>query len=444
MNKYLRIVITSLFVVFIFLWCIKGFCLSWVEIEDGYAKVTVNFLVPMEREDITEKIKVESELTASSFDYTYEWLSDHIVCLKIKETGQITGQKIKLHIQDAMSQYTFIHKHAHIPIQFQTPIKLLSPTQEVLIASHEGFEVQFNTPIALKKLARYVMSEIPFNITPVKTTTADGKTIVDATRFLLTPHEALHNAQTYTIAFREGMPAINGSFLSETQYITLKTDVKPEIISTYPKDGDKWVGLYPRITIVTDKPIVSATMQLGDQIFEGKLIDDKHVQFALKGLLKPETTYTAQFEAVAASGEKSTTKRMNFTTTTIENNRVWVDLKIGTPSVLKVYQGTQLIREMNCSVGKGIYEPTIGTYYLQGKSEVYEDNTHNEGANYWLPIHEKCGFQGVVREDTWQIKNCAANEIGARTDRNNIILEEPDAKWLYENLGIETMIIIRK
>lgn len=444
-TKQLKLLTIGILGVLIFLWCMRSFCLTWVEVNNEYAEVTVNFLVPMEKTDIEKYIRIETEMPKeTNFDYTYEWLSKSVVSLKVKEKNQICGQKVKIHIQQAHSNYEWITKTAHIPVQFKVPVKIITPTTDLLIASNNNFLVQFNTPMNLNKISKYIQSDTSFTITPVKQNDENGKMEEDATRFIFTPNENLENDKEYKIIFKKGMPSKSGSFLETTQYITLKTDVKPQIISTYPKDQDKWIGLYPRITLTTDRPVVKAVMQLGEKMVIGKLIDSYHVTFSLNQLLKSDTAYNAAFQVQAASGEKSDVKYIHFMTTTLTNNRMWLEVTIGTPSLVKVYKGEKLIREMSCSIGKDQFEPTIGTYYLQGKEDVYEDDKHKEGANYWLPVSNQFGFQGVIRDDSWQIKNCSSNTIGARTDRNNIILEEIDAKWIYENLPVEAMIIIRK
>lgn len=444
-NKHLKVLTIGIFVMLVFLWCMKGFCLTWVEVNPKYAEITINFLVPMEQAEIEKYIRIESEFdTEDKFDYTYEWLSKSVLLLKVKEQNQIGGQRATIHIQKATSIYEWLTKTAHVPVQFKVPVKIISPTEKLLIASNNSFLVAFNTPMNLNKISKYIESETTFTITPAERTNKAGKAVKDPTRFIFTPNASLQNDTEYKITFKKGMPSRNGSFLETTQYVTLKTDVKPEIISTYPKDQDKWIGLYPRITLTTDKPIVKAKLQLGDKIIEGQLSDNYHATFILEKLLTPDTAYDANFQVQAASGERSNIKRVHFTSTTLENNRLWLEVIIGNPSVLKVYKGENMIREMNCSVGANKFEPLVGTYYVLNKEASYEDVQHEEGANYWLPISNQFGLQGAIRDDRWQIKNCTGNTIGARMDRNNIILEESDAKWIYENLPIETMVIIRK
>lgn len=444
-KKRLNILIIGIISIVLFLWCTKSLCLDWVEVNEQYAEITINFLLPMQQQGIEKNIYIESEFeTENKFDYTYEWLSKRILVLKVKEKNSIRGQKAMLYIKDAPSTYTWFTKTAHIPVQFKAPVKILSPTEDLLIASNNSFVVAFNTPMNLNKVLKYIQCEKAFTITPAERTNKAGKKIIDATRFIFTPSEPLENDTIYQVVFKKGMPSRNGSFLEATQYVTLKTDEKPEIINTYPKDQDKWIGLYPRITLTTDKPVVKAILQLEGKIIEGKLSDNYHATFILKEMLTPDTAYEAKFQVQAASGEKSDVKHVAFTSTTIDNERLWIEIIIGKPSELKIYKGTKMIRQMNCSVGADKYEPLVGTYYLLDKAPAYEDVNHEEGANYWLPISNQFGFQGVIRDDRWQIKNCIGNTIGARMDRNNIILEENDAKWIYENLPIEAMIIIRK
>lgn len=444
-KKHMGILTIGIIGIVIFLWCTKSLCLNWVEVNNQYAEITINFLLPMEQKGIEKNIYIESEFEAENkFDYTYEWLSKRVLVLKVKENNQIRGQKATVYIKHAPSTYPWFTKTAHIPVQFKAPIEILSPTEQLLIASNNSFIVAFNTPMNLNKISRYIQCEKAFAITPAERKDKTGKKITDATRFIFTPCEPLVNNTIYKVTFKKGMPSRSGSFLEANQYVTLKTDEKPEVISTYPKDQDKWIGLYPRITLTTDKPIVKAILQIGEEIIEGKLSDNYHATFILNKILTPDTAYEAKFQVQAASGEKSDIKYVAFTSTTIDKDRLWIEVIIGKPSELKIYKGTKMIRQMHCSIGEEKYEPLVGTYYILDKAPAYEDASHEEGANYWLPISNQFGFQGVIRDDRWQIKNCIGNTIGARTDRNNIILEENDAKWMYENIPIETMTIIRK
>lgn len=444
-NKIVIQVALALVVILMILWFLKDVKLSWVEVNETYAEITINFLVPMEKDMFTEHLRIVSELPyAQNFEYTLTWLTDRVVSIKIKETNAIKGQKVRLFIQEAPSQYTWITKTAKIPIQFKAPIEIISPMEELLIASNHLFTIRFNTPIDKKQIYKFLECDAVFYITPGETIGKDGQKIEDTTYFTFTPKEPLENGKKYIMSFRAGMPSKGGTLLSNNQSVILKVDTKPIIKSTYPQKGDKWIGLYPRLTLESETPIIKATLTLEGNVVEGKLIDDYHAFFILKDTLSPEKNYEAVFQTEAMSGELSLPWPVTFTTTTLNKERVWLEVVAGENTVVRSYKGEKLIKTMVCSLGKGEKAPLLGTYYLQDKQDVFTDNKNKEGANFWLKINDTCGFQGLVRDEYWQIKSAYKNQLGKTSNRSNIILSEEDAKWLYENVPVEAMIVIRK
>ncbi len=408
---------------------LKYFNIHWIESTTSYTKITINFLVPMNQNNLQEHIELISEdNNQNAFNYSIYWINNHTAEIILKEQGEIKGQKIIFKINHAPSQYDGIYKSTSLPIQLKADIQLLS-SNEFLISSTRSFIVAFNTPISLQQVYKSLQSEAKFQIKPYKNT--------NDTQFIFTPEKALSNGQIYILLFKAGMCAKSGTLLKEDQAVILHVDQKPTITKTYPINGDKWIGLYPRILLESGEDITNAEAYINGVSLKGKLINSKKAYFLLDDLLQPETCYHLTFQVQSASGEVSELKQIDFTTTTLNDKRFWMDIHVGNSKEIRCYLGTKCIKTIPFETSQNIDSLTLGTYYLQGKSEVYEDPEHNLGGNYWVNISNQLGIQGTLRDAYWQ-------PINNLEHAKNMIITDEEAAWLYEKLEHDTMIVVRR
>lgn len=419
----------------------KHFNFTWVEMKGEQAKVTINFLMPMDQKAFESHIKLESERDDSThFVYETRWLNKQTVEIILSEKNEIRGLKVKLFVEHAPTKYKWLSKSEKVTVQFSVPIEVKEQDTVRLISSTDSFKLSFNTPIKMKELSKAVASEEEFVIKPYQT----SSTKVDNTCFILTPKQPLKNGKEYAITILSGLRACSGSILLNDIYVYLKVDQKPTITATYPGAGDKWIGLYPKITFTSKQPIVAAIAKMDGETLNATLTDDYHGYFLLKSLLKPMTTYTLQIQTKAESGERSPVKEVIFSTTSINEKRAWLEICCGDKKCLHYYEGNKKIKTFICGIGKEIHPSDYGTYYLQGKSEVYEDNKRHQGANYWMSIDTNFGIHGYTRDSYWEIESERTLNIGGRTEGKNIVLSDEDAKWLFEKVTDQVMIIIRE
>ncbi|WP_069997699.1 L,D-transpeptidase [Cellulosilyticum sp. I15G10I2] len=427
------------------LWILKDFNLSWVEVNPDYAKVTINFLFPMNKDKLPESISLSHQLPyASQFDYSIEWLTDSVVCIKLQEQNLIKGQKVQLIIKEAPSKFSFIARNASINIQFSSDIAVLEPTKELLVASESSFKVKFNTPMNKNKLYKFLQCDAAFYIEPESIFNSAGKKLEDTSVFKFTPKTPLINGQKYILSFRKGMPSQSGALLKQDTSVILIADIKPIIALTYPENNSKWIGLYPRMKIETDSPTVAGYLTLGNETIKGKNLDPYHIEFLLNKVLDPDTTYQASFQVKAKSGELSAPKAIQFTTVRIDTDRLWIEVLAQTKPKINIYKGNKVIKRMICSTGDNTQTLPLGTYYTRDKGEAFIDPKNREGANFWVKINDTCLFQGLIRNEYWQVKDLFAKQLGKQIKRSNIILKDEDARWLYDNTPVDTMIIIHQ
>ena len=430
---------TVLFMIAI-LGIIKYFNLTWVETNIEEAKVTINFLIPMAQDELQSHLSVESERDDSTqFRYSAKWLSPQIVEIHLSEENAIKGLKVRLCVNDAPTKWRGITKTEKIPIQFIAPIKVNEANTSTLIASNDSFMLTFNTPIKAKELSRYLSSEADFNVSPYK-----SEKHAEQTSFLLTPQKPLENGKKYQIIIKKGVKACSGMMLEEDVKIDVLVDQKPTLTQTYPGANDKWIGLYPKITFSTKQPITEAIAKINNETLKAELVDPHHGYFLLDKLLSPNTVYQMQIQLKAPSGERSEIYTIPYSTTSVNNDRAWLLISCSNEKCIKYYEGTTCVKTFVCGIGREIKTKDLGTYYLQGKSDVYENYVLKEGANYWLPLNDQMGIHGYTRTSEWQINEEKMQDIGGKTDGKNIILSDEDAGWLYEKVNAQTMVIIKK
>lgn len=418
---------------------LKYFNLSWVETTEADATITINFLFPMKQDGFEQYLKIDHSLEdCSDFGYSFKWLNSHVVEIKLIEKNSIKGQKVKLMIDNAPTLINNLKKSGTIPVQFKTNVEIVSPNSELLISSNHAFIVQFNTPMDTSQMNKYLQCNATFYIKPYESTLESGEKYIDPTKFLFIPKEPLENNKQYVLLFKAGMRSQGGNLLKNDQAIILKVDTKPTILKTYPGDGDKWIGLYPCFTLESKEPIIGATAKINNKELTATSIDDYHIYFLLDELLEPETNYQISFQTQVASGELSDIKIINFSTTTLNENRFWLDIKCGNMQQIRCYQGTKRIKTIPFELSSKKFLPRFGTYYLESKNEVYENNQLQIGANYWMMINNKFGIHGQVRNAYWEILN------NSSVQGENITISDEDASWLYNQIDNQTMIIVRK
>lgn len=436
-QKIYWISLAVLFIVAVFCF-FKNFNLSWVETNINHAKITINFLFPMDQGAFNEHIRLISQREDNrNFSYSLKWLNNQVVEIKLQEDNEIKGQKIKLLIHNAPTLLGGLTKSETVIIQFKSTIEIISPKSELLISSTNPFIVQFNTPMNLKQIYKYLQCDAEFYINPYETVDSNGKKYTDDTKYILIPKNSLENEKSYVLLFKAGMASKSGALLKNNQVIILQVDKKPTIIKTYPAEGDKWIGLYPRFTLESKEPITRAIATINGQTINGVLTDNYHAYFLLDDLLKPETTYHIDFQTQVESTEFSEAKGVDFSTTTLNQNRFWLDIRCEDVQEINCYEGNKLIKTIPYVMKLKDSIPRFGTYYLQGKAEVYENNKQQIGANYWMIINETFGIHGDIRNAYWQRLN---HTISAK----NIVITDEEATWLYEKMNDQNMIIIRK
>lgn len=441
-NKIVFAVALTIVLLTLSIFVVKDLNFHWSDVGEDKAKLTINFLLPMDKSSFNQHIKIQNQLGyEENFACQIKWINDHVCEITIEEKGQIKGQKVQLIIDKAPTMYENIYKDAMIPIQFKTPIHIIEPIEEVLISTTQSCLVKFNTPMQKEVIHKYLASDAEFTIEPLKRIEA-GKEIIDYTTFTFTPKQPLENDHKYILTFKKGMPSQSGVMLNENKNIVLKTDTKPVIDEVMPKSGSKWVGLYPRMIIRSQTPMEAAYIELDGKLLKGELKNNYYAEFYPEAVLGAGRSYQAYAQIQAASGELSDKTSFNFTTLPLKEDRYWGEVILGKNQEMIVYQGTQEVKRIQCSGGDTKTPTPRGTFYITDKGDKYFSETEKEGANYWLTLSEGIRLHGMSRDENWEIKMNVLNRLGEGQTKGNIVMREEDALWLYNHLPLDTMFVI--
>lgn len=421
----------------------KYFNITRIDVNEKEAKITINFLVPIIQEELASHLSFTTSNNISiNCSYQIIWRSPQIAEIYVKEETPIKGLQINLYIKDCPSKWHGMTKSEKITIPFSVPIQVKEANTTKLVSSTEAFMISFNTPITITELSKHLHSDAKFDICYYKEPSTHPA-IHEKTCFLLTPTQQLENGKTYTLTIKSGLKADSGSLLSRDTHLYLQVDQKPIFIQTYPEAGDKWIGLYPKLTFTTQTPVKMAIAKINQETIRAIMLDEYHGYFLLSNLLAPDTNYILQMQLKADSGELSEIKTIPFSTTSINNHRSWLEISCGAQKCIRYYEGEQCIRTFICGIGKELSSNDYGTYYIQNKNEVYENPQKHEGANYWILLNDHFGIHGMVRNSYWEINESRLGDIGGLTEGKNIILSDEDASWLYQKITSQTMVIIK-
>jgi hypothetical protein len=128
---------------------------------------------------------------------------------------------------------------------------------------------------------------------------------------------------------------------------------------------------------------------------------------------------------------------------------VWIKVSLGRQRV-DIMNGPRSIYTMVAS--SGLDQPADdrtpeGTFYIQRERGLsFYNAKEGEGARYWVSWlhHGEYLFHSVPVDKKGKIIEAEARELGRKASHGCIRLSFSDAKWIYENIGVGTKVVIRR
>lgn len=408
------------------------------EYMDGEALLKVKFLLPMEQVNIQNYMLVEDG-PKEGVKIAWNWEDDKHVNIILKEQGDIKGHHVKVSLRDLPTKSGIRAMNESIDVHFVVRPNIRRIEPETHISTKGDIHLYFNTFMRDNSVVKNL--QVPFK--HVLTCGVDEEGNLDRSHWIITPKVPLAHNTEYRITLIKYMESIMSKKLDEDITLVLKTGNKPYISEILVNGGSGQVGLYPEITIVSNEPI--GNVVLDNEELNGRITyDKKQASIIPKNILKPATTYTSTVYVENKAGEKSEEKRIKFTTVKINEEKIWVEVYLGSRQEVYVYQGSQLVKKMRCSGGKPDSPTLLGTFYLKDRGLGFYSKRFEQGAKYWVRFKDQYLFHGVPQDVQGNTIQEELDKIGSPASHGCIRMLDEDAKWFYENVPYGTMVIIHE
>lgn len=126
---------------------------------------------------------------------------------------------------------------------------------------------------------------------------------------------------------------------------------------------------------------------------------------------------------------------------------IWIDVSISEQRVF-LKKGDQTIYTMVTSSGLDTEPDTStprGTFYVEPeRGESFYTPQYNEGAKYWVSWknHGEFLFHSVPTDKDGKVNEEEAKKLGQKASHGCFRLTMPDAKWIYDNIPVNTKVVI--
>ncbi|MTI81954.1 MAG: hypothetical protein FH758_13975 [Firmicutes bacterium] len=408
--------------------------------QNGQLDVTIKYFIPV------SLVKSSSSVSAQYLNHLPHWyisqVNNNTFDLKIQENIPY-GQEYKL---------SAAYKPLNLPITFHTKKivrnnivpKLISPSPRV-IPTDQPVELQFNTFINPASFVKNANASLPGTFVPARW---DNTDINNYSKWLFKPDKPLLENQQVEFYFRENIKSINGNSLTKNITYKVTTAEKPKIVDCSITDGSTGVNLYPQLKISFSQKLINSKVVLKEDetnhnILGKTKLANNEIIYKPEHALLPDTKYNLSIIVMAETREKSKEYNISFTTKKM-NNKYWLDAKLGNIHTLTVYKGRYPISVMIASGGRSGHETPLGTYYTSDRGRSFWAPRFGEGATYWIRIVGSILIHSVPKNAHWITKKEEHLKLGLPASHGCIRLAEPDAKWLYENIPAQTMVIIHE
>lgn len=442
------LLICSLFTVLVLYYFLTHWAVVNVRQEknEPQVNVTINFLFPMQQLDLTDKVKVTTEIPQSPVMVGTSWTDKHTLLLSIKELKYPVGQTLTYSLK-APTVIPFINKTISGKTRSKIQPQILNPHMEQKIPTRGPVSIRFNTMIDPKSFARSVRSSVAGKFSPAQEK-YEGHTVIDYSRWVFTPNRPMAPNRSYMFTFTKTMRSAGGIAAGINQQVTFTTAVPPRLLRTSPENNANHIFLYRSLTFYYDQPMRSAKVTVTDpreriNVPGTTKVRDEKVIFTPYYAFLPDSTYKVSIGAWSEAGEPAEPHQITFQTIPM-GNEIWVDVQLGEVHAVTVYQGRMPLRHMIASGGREGNETPLGTFYTKDRGQSFWSARFGEGATYWVRLVNQILVHSVPKDVNWQTKAEEHQKLGLPASHGCIRLSEADAKWFYDNVPQGTMVIIHR
>lgn len=129
------------------------------------------------------------------------------------------------------------------------------------------------------------------------------------------------------------------------------------------------------------------------------------------------------------------------------NESIWIHVSKENQKVY-IMDGNNIIYSMICSTGLDLNSDTStpeGTFSIQRERGLsFYNASEKEGAKYWVSWknHGEFLFHSVATDMNGNVIPSEAQKLGQKASHGCVRLTLPDAKWIYDNIQMNTKVVI--
>lgn len=225
--------------------------------------LTINFILPMQQDDLKSKISILPEIPTTKISYKLRWKNRSTAVLALKQDGLPYGQLLTVKINRAQTKLPFISKSFQTKFRSPVPVSLFSNQDLHDICTKGPVPISFNTPVTPEDIKEFIKLPAPGKVEPVKIN-YQGKIYSDHSRWQYVPFHPLENNTSYEIIITPGLRSKSGAELDAEKKITFDTAPPISVLSTNPADQGVGISLYKKIEVTFDQDIIKGSMKITD------------------------------------------------------------------------------------------------------------------------------------------------------------------------------------
>lgn len=408
--------------------------------ETGAVRITVNFYMDMQNQDLHDKIYLTSERPGTKIRFISRWINPSTLEIFAVEEDFPKGFKTRLQIGPLSTKIPGFYKSCRFFYRPHIPAFLtgLSP----VVPSSGPIVLRFSTPVKGEEIEANLETEFDFYLRPKLIITPQGKFFADYSEWHVFPKQKLAPGTLYHMDYQGLLCNLAGSENRAGFSKVFEVASPPKVISTQPENNALNTELYMPITVNFDQDMKQVDIRVSDMIGDIEL-DGRTARFKPHSVFLPNRTYGFEVRGTSIFDEPMEPYTFSFTTKDMGNS-LWVEVNLRRLQKVVIYRGDKALRSMPASGGlpDSENETPLGFFTVKDRGHSFFSERFGEGALYWVRIKDNYLFHSIPRDREGNIIKEELQKIGIPASHGCIRLKDDDAKWFYDNIPTGTLVII--
>lgn len=406
----------------------------------GAVKITINFRIPVEHDDVNDKIRLISERPGTVIIKSLRWVDSKTLEIFATEKDLPKGFNTKLYVGPLGTSIPGLYKivKANYRVSISPFLTGLSP----IVPGMGPIILDFSTPINIKNLKKSLITDFEYTLRQGYIVSEDRKLFRDYSRLEVVPKQRLVPGKKYEIKFEGLMSNFKGNLSKTGFYRIFKVADIPQVTATDPGNGDKDVELYNIIAVNLDEDMKEIDIKVDGMMGDVKT-HGKSATFKPHTVFIPGKTYRVKVTGKSIFDEEMKPHTFEFTTVDMKD-RWWVEINLRPIQRVTVYRGNKVIRSMVASAGLQDPENRTpqGFFTLKDRGEYFWTERIQEGGLYWVRITGNYLIHSVPRNKDNEIIEEELKKLGIPASHGCVRIKDEYAKWFYDTVPMGTLVII--